>query len=1289
MNTVLEEPTPAISQTTVALPPDWFDAGFYLENNPGVAGDAASAWTHFRDHGWRKFRNPSPGFDVWWYQAWHLGADPCADPVAHYEAQVQKDGLATTLLPGERLDVSRKTAFNRMTLKLFRALEPGAGAAVFARVASNLARMEQWDLADMFAVKACAVDANRFEYQILLANILQKRGGSRRAIEPLRRAIALEGGRPEWLHDLGRACERLGWLDQALEAYEQALAMEPNRFDTLYRLGMAHASSGRADEAAAIYARLESLDPEVAVLGVGIVHQRNGDWVGARDAYAARLVRGPGNAHLHFAHGFALEMMLYWEEAATAYANALALDGTNAEWHYRHGHVLERLERHPEAVTAYTAAVAARDIADWRYRLASCMAASGHLAGAVDLWLRDIPDAGQLVPSVAPEALAERKAALRKALSSWIHDPDRHFELGLVHERLGEFREAADAYRQAILRRSDLQPHDHLRLGAVLSRLGDLQGAAAACAGSRLYRRDFSHLPPPQSADIKFEYAEFLDTLAVDPGIILYECNQGHSINCNPYAIFRKARERFAGQGMLHVWVVRDTTSIPAELATPADVVLVRHGSTNYVRYLASAGWLVNNTTFPPYFFRRPEQRYLNTWHGTPIKSLGRDVRGSLFDYKNVSRNLLQVTHLAVQNRHSHETLLRSNDVAGLFTGRVAETGHARIDPLVSSDAQARLAIRRRLGVEPGMPVVLYAPTYRGQVHSPSFDLEALHQAIGRIGRHPAALMFNAHPFVARQIEGRLPAGVLGVPAGMDITELLSVVDVLVTDYSSILFDFLPTGRPAVLYTPDLELYRRERGMYLELETLPAAVCRGLDELDRAVSAALASAAGNADSPLLPGREQALATYCPNDDGRAAERAVRFFFDGASDWDVDVRPPAKSRLLFHPGNFNTNGITASFSRLVAQLDPDRFHSTVVVDPWNLESYPQRLDRYAELPGHVGRLPRISYPVCTLEESWLASRLGTEMVAGTRAQAMLDRYFIREYRRLFGEARFDAVIDFAGYTLFWTALFARGRPQDARAVVYLHNDMKQETTTRLPSLSKIFDQYRYCDTLVSVSETLDRINTAGLAAYVDPSRTTFTHAENCIDPEHIRRLSAAPLPEGLEQWRQGCVLLGTVGRLSPEKGHARLLEAFARLHAQTPTLRLLVVGDGAERLPLQQQAVRLGIADAVRFTGTLENPYPVMKSLDLFVLPSFYEGQAIVLLEALTLGTATLSTDIPGPRNVLANGAGILVENSTEGLVGGIERWLEARPKAPAWDAHAYRERTVAQFMAILSGGSGQ
>lgn len=1272
---------------TIDTAPAWFVPAFYLARNPDIAIGEDDAWDHFRVHGWREFRNPSPGFDVWWYQALHLEGDHQRDPVAHFLDEGRHSNLETTRSIDVPLDVAYKTRFNLRTLALLEALT--APGSVFARIAGNLAAMELWDVADMFAVRACQLQPDVATHHALLGGIVAKRNGWRRVVTALREATALDEGHAEWFHDLGLACERLGWLDDAATAYGRALALDADNADIHYRLGRIEERRGHAEAAEACYARIAASEPDVAMLGIGVRHEREKDWVSAERAYRERLTQPAhaGNAQLHFAHGCLLEMLYRWEEAATAYVAALRLDSAQPGWHYRHGWMLERLERPAEAAAAYALALAMREEADWRYRQGTCLHASGDTSAAIAAWLRCVPEEPLLPPGSGVDDDVRRRVLLDR-LHACMLDPLLHFELGLSCERLGLHAEAAAAHGQCVNRHDEHVPRLYFRLGVALHHAGRDNEAAQAFLATRLFRRDFGIVPKPTLADgrtapprdIKLEYAEFIETLPVREDVVLYESFHGDSVSCNPLAVFRAARERLSDRNLLHAWVVKPHAAIPEELAALPDVVFVRHGSPLYARYLATAGWLVNNNTFMPYFVRRPEQRYLNTWHGTPLKKLGIDIPGALFDHKNATRNLLQATHLAMPNAFSQQALLESMQVNDVIHCRIAETGQARIDLMLGADADAKARIKARLGLGTDTKIILYAPTWRGSLDGASLDAALVSDAIERLNGHGATVLFSGHHMVARKL-GQLPDGAMAVPAGMDITELMAVVDVLVTDYSSILFDFLPSGRPVLLYVPDMEQYQRERGLYLDIGALPVQACTTADALEQALLSALAGV-----SSIPPGQtEAARQAYWPREDGGSAGRTVAFFFEGDTRHEITQPPRHKRTLLFQVGNFSPNGVTASFNRLAGAIDPDRLSLAVIVDPWTLESYPQRLERFAELPAHVARWGRISFPVANCEQQWLNTRQGSREVLNARQKQLLDTYYVREYARQFGSARFDVVVDFSGYAGFWTALFARGRPAGTRCAVYLHNDMDQEQRSRHPQLAKVFEHYPLCDALISVSGSLNAVNRQRFGSMPGQRPECFHSVDNCIDPDFIRRRAEQELPEDFARWREGHVLLGTVGRLSPEKGHLRLLDAFARVRRKHASTRLVIVGEGPERPVLQQHIAELGLEADVLLTGALANPYPVMRELDLFVLSSHYEGQGIVLLEALTLGRPVLSTDIPGPQSVLADGVGQLVPDSVEGLVDGICGWLEQPDPGQVWDADAYLQRALAQFEHAVVG----
>ena len=124
---------------------------------------------------------------------------------------------------------------------------------------------------------------------------------------------------------------------------------------------------------------------------------------------------------------------------------------------------------------------------------------------------------------------------------------------------------------------------------------------------------------------------------------------------------------------------------------------------------------------------------------------------------------------------------------------------------------------------------------------------------------------------------------------------------------------------------------------------------------------------------------------------------------------------------------------------------------------------------------------------------------------------------------------------------------------------------------------------------------------------------------------------------------------TMGRMSPEKDHEKLIRAFHEFRKTDPTGRLVVLGDGPLRQSLEMLIADLDLSANVLLAGLRNNPFPALARADCFVLSSNHEGQPMVLLEALTLKKPIMSTDIIGARYVLQDGYGLLVENSVEGV----------------------------------------
>ena len=215
---------------------------------------------------------------------------------------------------------------------------------------------------------------------------------------------------------------------------------------------------------------------------------------------------------------------------------------------------------------------------------------------------------------------------------------------------------------------------------------------------------------------------------------------------------------------------------------------------------------------------------------------------------------------------------------------KIVEEGYPRNDALSTFTEGDARRIREELGIPEGKKAVLYAPTWRDDQHvsGKGYTL-ALPVDFERLRRELAddyVILFRAHYFVANEFDFERYAGfVLDVSNVSDINDLYIAADVLVTDYSSVFFDYANLGRPIVFYMYDLEAYATElRGFYLDLSELPGPIVRDEEELVAAVRSA-----DSPDAELAERYHRFNERFTYLDDGHASERVIERVIIGGND----------------------------------------------------------------------------------------------------------------------------------------------------------------------------------------------------------------------------------------------------------------------------------------------------------------------------------------------------------------------------------------------------------------------
>ncbi len=356
---------------------------------------------------------------------------------------------------------------------------------------------------------------------------------------------------------------------------------------------------------------------------------------------------------------------------------------------------------------------------------------------------------------------------------------------------------------------------------------------------------------------------------------VLFVSWKGKMCGDNPRGIAEELRRR--GDDREHIWVVTDYS---ADVPPGARTVL--SGTEEYFEALARCRYIVSNDDMQPEYRKRDGQVYLQTWHGTPLKKIGFDIGKPQFAsgtayFDHLASDVAKWDLLLSQNPFSTPILRR----AFRFDGEICEYGYPRNDALAREPERAA-RIRERLGIPAGKRVVLYAPTWRDNQFYASgryrFDLRLDLDRAARLPGPGHVLLVRGHHHLASDVRaGGRPGFARNVTGYPDITDLLLITDVLVTDYSSVMFDFAVTGRPMLFFTYDLAAYRDKlRGFCFDFEAeAPGPLLGTSDE----VLAALADTDG-AVASYRDAYEAFAAKYCPLDDGKAGARVCDRLFAG-------------------------------------------------------------------------------------------------------------------------------------------------------------------------------------------------------------------------------------------------------------------------------------------------------------------------------------------------------------------------------------------------------------------------
>ena len=306
--------------------------------------------------------------------------------------------------------------------------------------------------------------------------------------------------------------------------------------------------------------------------------------------------------------------------------------------------------------------------------------------------------------------------------------------------------------------------------------------------------------------------------------VVMWADSQRH-FGCSPKYIALCLLKRYPGQFDI-VWVLDETVEVPVEI--PNGIRIVKNFSMEYLKEIHTAKFVICNmrTYDGLYWHKRSNQVYIQTWHSSlRLKKIEGDAISSLGEnYKNAAKRDSEKIDLLLSGCKFSTDIFKR---AFWYDGEIMESGTPRCDILLNDTEETRAKVFRHYGIPMDSKLALYAPTFRSNKPSDflGMDFERLQKTLGDDWVIGARL----HPNILNSVE---VSGAIPMSKYPDMQELIAAADLLITDFSSCMFDMAIARKSCLLYAPDLEEYlAKERGLYFDISALPFPVAKSMDAL--------------------------------------------------------------------------------------------------------------------------------------------------------------------------------------------------------------------------------------------------------------------------------------------------------------------------------------------------------------------------------------------------------------------------------------------------------------------------
>ncbi|MBU6114113.1 CDP-glycerol glycerophosphotransferase family protein [Mammaliicoccus lentus] len=538
---------------------------------------------------------------------------------------------------------------------------------------------------------------------------------------------------------------------------------------------------------------------------------------------------------------------------------------------------------------------------------------------------------------------------------------------------------------------------------------------------------------------------------------ILIESLHGKDINGHLFALAKELNQYTEYNVFLVTKSMDDTQKLLTQYNLH-NISIIQHMTYDYGLLLATSQILINDNTFYPFFSKRNEQQYYNFWHGTPLKTLGKDIEGEFLEFGNVARNFMMTDALYLPNEYSVNKVLGSSDLEGVLKSDVYISPSPRNSLLFDKNRGEN--IRKDLNLK-NKKIYIYMPTWRGHKKDKNinFTEENILTSLEQKLPDDVVVFYKLHSMISKNFifNGKK---VKPFPESYELYDFMSSVDGLITDYSSIMYDFASQNKKIILFTYDYEEYRVTRGMYEDIKQYPFNLTDNIEEVIEIIS-------NNEPNDY----SDFAYKFCPNDSVNGTKEIVEHILFNKPHKSIELynNYNQKPNVYMFVGPMWDTGITAALKNLLKNIDTSKRNYILCFERKAISKAGE--ENILLLPPNVKIYPIEGIRILRSAEKELHNKYVKE---GNSAgfSDKLTNIQNREINRVFGNNIPDYYIHYTGFEAKYSEYAVFLKNFNTKTMIYVHTDMFEDYKNKKNyNKNLVSDAWQNADKLVLVNEHL--------------------------------------------------------------------------------------------------------------------------------------------------------------------------------------------------------------------------